>query len=212
MKLKSVFPKWMPILAGILVLVAVDPIRAQASTASEVIESFHAALIEVMQQEDEMDYQARRQHLEPLVAGDFDSTFMTRVAAGRYWKGMSADQKVALTDAFREMTLANYASRFHGYSGQHFETLSEKEVRGGRLFVRTRLVKADGDAVRIDYLMRPEADGWLIIDVFVDGKFSELAMRRSEFSPIVRDKGYDGLLEVIKTKVADLEAGKDVDE
>ena len=212
MKPRFVFPKWLRILAGILVLMAVDPIRAQASTAGEVIDAFHAALIHVMQKEDEMDYEARRQHLEPFVAGDFDSTFMTRVAAGSHWKGFSDDQKTALTDVFRRLTLANYAARFHGYSGQHFETLSEKEVRGGRLFVRTRLVKADGDEVRIDYLMRPREAGWLIIDVYVDGKFSELAMRRSEFSPIVRDKGYEGLLAVIKTKVADLEAGKDVDE
>ncbi len=212
MKPRSVFPKWLRILAGILVLMAVDPIRAQASTAGEVIDAFHAALIHVMQKEDEMDYEARRQHLEPFVTGDFDSTFMTRVASGSHWKGFSDDQKTALANAFGRLTLANYAARFHGYSGQHFETLSEKEVRGGRLFVRTRLVKADGDEVRIDYLMRPREAGWLIIDVYVDGKFSELAMRRSEFSPIVRDKGYEGLLAVIKTKVADLEAGKDVDE
>jgi phospholipid transport system substrate-binding protein len=212
MKPRAVFPKWLRILAGILVLVAVDPIRAQASTASEVIDTFHKALIHVMQQEDELDYAARRHHLEPLVAGDFDSFFMTRIASGSHWKGFSDQQKAALTDVFREMTLANYASRFHGYSGQRFETLSEKEVRGGRLFVRTRLVKSDGEEVRIDYLMRPKDKGWLIIDVYVDGKFSELALRRSEFSPIVRDKGYEGLLEVIKTRVADLEAGKDVDE
>ena len=212
MKPRSIFPKWLRILAGILVLTAVDPIRAQASTAGEVIDAFHAALIHVMQQEDEMDFADRRRHLEPFVVQDFDSTFMTRVASGSHWKGFSDEQKAALTDLFREMTLANYASRFHGYSGQRFETLSQKEVRGGRLFVRTRLVKADGDDVRIDYLMRSRDEAWLIIDVYVDGKFSELAMRRSEFSPIVRDKGYEGLLAVIKTRVADLEAGEDVDD
>ncbi len=52
MKPRSVFPKWLRILAGILVLMAVDPIRAQASTAGEVIDAFHAALIHVMQRED----------------------------------------------------------------------------------------------------------------------------------------------------------------
>lgn len=211
MKPTRLVPEWLRILAGILVLAAVDPIPASASTASEVITGFHEALIHVMQREDEMDYRARRDHLEPFLKSDFDSCFMTRIAAGSYWKDFSGEQRNALCNAFREMSLANYASRFHGYSGQRFETLSEREVRGGRLFVRSRLVKTDGDEVRIDYLMRDTEAGWQIIDIYLDGKFSELAVRRAEFSPIVRDKGYDGLLEVIKTKIADLEAGKDVD-
>ncbi|MEE8371649.1 MAG: ABC transporter substrate-binding protein [Sphingomonadales bacterium] len=211
MKLKGLFSRRFLIPLGILLLVAVDPIRAEASTASEVVEEFHAALIHVMKAAETMPFAERRSHLEPFVTEKFDSTFMTRVASGSYWREFSDDQKLELTGAFREMTLANYASRFHGYSGQKFETLSEKEVRGGRLFVRTRLLKSDGDVVRIDYLMREKEDGWKIIDIFLDGKFSELALRRSEFSPIVRDKGYEGLLGVIKTRVADLEAGKDVD-
>lgn len=211
MKLKGLFSRRFLIPLGILLLVAVDPIRAEASTASDMVEEFHAALIHVMKAAETMPFAARRGHLEPFVTGKFDSRFMTRVASGSYWRTFSDDQKLELTGAFREMTLANYASRFHGYSGQKFETLSEKEVRGGRLFVRTRLVKSDGTQVRIDYLMREKEDGWKIIDIFLDGKFSELALRRSEFSPIVRDKGYEGLLGVIRTRVAELEAGKDVD-
>lgn len=211
MKLKGLFSRRFLIPLGILLLVAVEPIRAEASTASEVVEEFHAALIHVMKAAETMPFAERREHLKPFVAAKFDSTFMTRVASGSYWRTFSDDQKLELTGAFREMTLANYASRFHGYSGQKFETLSAKEVRGGRLFVRTRLVKADGEAVRIDYLMRDRGAGWKILDIFLDGKFSELALRRSEFSPIVRDKGYEGLLGVIKTRVAELEAGEDVD-
>lgn len=194
---------------------AVDPISARASTSIEPaspaaqITAFHSELLVAMQNADAWGFARRRQHLAPQVAAGFDSRFMARVSSGRYWKGFSADEKTRLAEAFEAFTLANYAARFNGYSGQSFETADVQKRDEKRTFVRTNLVKSDGDAIRIDYLMQLSiSDGvrnWLIIDVFVEGRFSELAVRRSEFAPILRDQGIEGLIEVLQTRIGELE-------
>lgn len=198
------------VLAISLLLGLMEPITARASTPGEVIDGFHAELIAVMQNAESWDYVTRRDKLAPHVKADFDSAFMSRAAVGPpKWKSFSKEQQGELTATFREFTLANYAARFNGYSGQEFEQVEEQDVRDKFKFVKTRLVKAGGDNVRIDYLMRLKGEVWVIVDVFLDGTVSELALRRSEFAPVLKKQGYDGLIAMLKAKIADLEAGGD---
>ncbi len=171
----------------------------------QIIERFHAELLVVMQNAGDWDYRARRDRLAPSIVAMFDSGSMTRIASGRYWRGFEEDQKAALTAAFRAFTLANYAARFNGYSGQSFVTTGETRRDDRHTFVRAKLVKSDGEEIRIDYLMRLTGKKWRIIDVFVEGRFSELAVRRSEFAPVLRDRGFPGLIEVLRSKVSELE-------
>ena len=187
-----------------------EPMAARASTPGDVIDAFHAELIAVMQNAESWDYATRRDKLAPHVTSDFDSAFMSRAAVGPpNWKSFSKEQQGELTATFREFTLANYAARFNGYSGQEFEQVDEQDVRNKFKFVKTRLVKAGSDNVRIDYLMRLKGEVWVIVDVFLDGTVSELALRRSEFAPVLKKQGYDGLIAMLKAKIADLEAGGD---
>lgn len=203
------------VVLAVLMVAAVDPIFARASMLegepepTEQIDGFHAKLLVVMQNAGDWDFAKRRSELAPEIAARFDTTFMSRIASGRYWKRFSNDQKRDLSDAFRAFTLANYAFRFNGYSGQVFEMLAEEPQDARRTFVRTRILRSNGDPVRIDYLLMKrggDSGGWKIIDIYVEGRFSELAVRRSEFAPILRDQGFDGLLQVLKAKVEEIEA------
>ncbi len=69
------------------------------------------------------------------------------------------------------------------------------------VLVSSRIIKADGSPVEIDYLMRQDGAGtWLIADIYLDGTISELATRRSEFAAILRSQGIDGLIEALNRK------------
>ena len=83
------------------------------------------------------------------------------------------------------------------------------ELRGAVL-VHNQLVKVTGEAVAINYLVRRTDDGWRIVDVLLDGKFSELALRRSQYTSLLKNQGYDGLIEAMAAKAADLaDSGSD---
>jgi hypothetical protein len=51
--------------------------------------------------------------------------------------------------------------------------------------VKSQIIKANGEPVNVDYMMRRNGDTWLISDIYLDGAISEVATRRSEFIPTV---------------------------
>lgn len=67
-------------------------------------------------------------------------------------------------------------------------------------------MKSDGELIHLSYLMRQNDGVWQIADVYLNGTISELATRRSEFSSIIRARGIDGLVAVLKNKTESLAA------
>lgn len=191
-------------LAVVLVLFALP---ARAGEPVETITEFHDKLLNTMQHANEWNFEERREYLAPAVKETFNTRVMMRLAASSFWNLFSEEQKESLVKAFYDFTVSTYASRFKGYSGQEFEIVDEQDLKGGRVLVSTNLVKSNGGKIAINYVMMPDDQGdYQVIDVFLEGKVSELSLRRSEFSPILRDKGFTGLVGLLKTKVETLEA------
>jgi phospholipid transport system substrate-binding protein len=113
--------------------------------------------------------------------------------------------RTRLLNAFKSLTLATYASRFDGYSGQRFETIEEREGLRNDILVRTELVDTDGDTVALDYLVRQQDGEWMVIDVFFK-RISEMATRKSEYTSVIRRNGIDGLIQLLEAKVQEIEA------
>jgi len=72
--------------------------------------------------------------------------------------------------------------------------------------VKSQIVKANGDPVKVDYLMRRNGEDWLISDIYLDGAISEVATHRSEFGAIIRTQGVHGLIVALNRK-ADILTG-----
>jgi phospholipid transport system substrate-binding protein len=72
--------------------------------------------------------------------------------------------------------------------------------------VKSQIIKASGEPVKVDYMMRRSGDSWLINDIYLDGAISEVATRRSEFAAILKNDGIDGLIVALNRK-ADLLTG-----
>jgi phospholipid transport system substrate-binding protein len=74
------------------------------------------------------------------------------------------------------------------------------------IVVRSQIIKANGEPVKVDYMMRRNGESWLISDIYLDGAISEVATRRSEFAAIIRADGIDGLIAALNRK-ADILTG-----
>jgi len=70
--------------------------------------------------------------------------------------------------------------------------------------VRSRIIKANGEPLDVDYLMRRGGDVWLISDVYLDGAISEVATRRSEFAAVLNGEGIDALVAALNRKADEL--------
>ena len=107
--------------------------------------------------------------------------------------------------ADRPAPRAIYADRFDSYAGQKLQVTGEQPAAAG-VMVRSQIVKANGEPVNVDYMMRRNGNAWLISDIYLDGAISEVATRRSEFAAILKNEGIDGLIAALNRK-ADILTG-----
>ena len=190
------------LLLGWLVL---SPIAAQATPGpTEVIRHFCGQLLDVMQHATALGAKGRYQKLEPIVIGAFDLPFMARLSVGPSWAKLPREQKRRVAQAYGRYTTAVYATRFDGYSGERFEFLGEQKIKRG-MMVKTRIIKANGEPVSINFVLHDNDIAWQIRDVYLDSAISELATRRSEFSALLRAGGIDALIASLNKKADDLQ-------
>lgn len=176
---------------------AADAVQASHTTPEQVVAGFHTALLHAMH---DAAYQDRYDALAPAMNRAFDFATMTRIAIGPSWYNMQHEQQDALIDAFRRFSIANYASQFDQYSGERFEAAGASEPAPQGLIVATVMQPAQGKAIKFNYLMHRTAGGWRIVDIYLDGTISQLAVRRSEFASVLAQSGADGLRQLLDQK------------
>jgi phospholipid transport system substrate-binding protein len=170
--------------------------------AASRITSFYGSLLDTMKQAKQLGVKGRYDKLSPVLAKTYDLPSMSKLAVGPSWSALTPQQQAAIINAFTRMTIATYASRFDGFSGEQFQILETSDRTNGDKIVKTQIVKSDGGTVPLNYLMRKSGADWKIVDIYLDGTISELANRRAEFGAILKSGGPDALV-VSLTKQGD---------
>ena len=195
------------LLATVMTIAALcwsGPLAAESGTPQQVVERIDATLIEVMKNADQLGYSGRYATLEPILDHAFDYGFMARVSAGKYWRELDEAQKAELVDAFGRLSTATFAARFDGYGGEAFEVVGEEERPRNTMLVLNNLTTGDGEVIPINFLLSNRDDSWRVIDVYLDAKYSELAVKRSEFTSVISREGFEQLIASIETRIKEL--------
>jgi phospholipid transport system substrate-binding protein len=187
---------------------AESELAATASGPSQIVDTLHKNLLQVMKNATALSYEGRVKQLIPVVHELFDLSFMAEKSVGRHWKTLEDADRTRLLTTFRRFIVANYAGRFSGYSGQVFETLKEEPSAHSTMLVHSRILIRDGETIQLNYRLRRVEDRWRIIDVYLNGTVSELALRRSEYSSVIKREGFEALLSALDKRIDDLAAGK----
>ena len=186
-----------------MVVIAPSAGGAQLSP-SDIVTAFHQSLLGVMKEAKTLGVKGRFEKLASPLKQNFHFRLMTKVAAGSYWRKSGPAQIDRLVDAFTRLSISTYASRFDGYSGQSFETESEKPGPQKTILVKTRIIDPGFDPVDLTYVTHKIKGKWRIIDVLLDAGISELAVRRSEYRRVLKTGGVDGLIETLNRKADQL--------
>jgi phospholipid transport system substrate-binding protein len=179
--------------------------HAAPASGGDTVRSLYDALLGTMKNGRTLGQSGRFTQLEPVIRRTFDIPSMTRLSVGASWASLNEAQRQQLTDSFGRYISAIYADRFDSYAGQKLQVIGEQTNPGG-VMVKSQIVKANGEPVNVDYMMRRGADGWLISDIYLDGAISEVATRRSEFATTLKNDGVDGLISALNRK-ADMLTG-----
>src|SRR5271156_4264392 len=193
--------KLFPFAAAAFAILAFHPASA-ATDAKGTVDSFDAALMDVMKNAEKLGYKGRFDKFVPVIEKTYDLPLMTRISVGPQWASLTPDQQTKVIEAFKQLSIATYASRFDGYGGEQFQITGESPANGGDDIVDTKLVRPNNDPVELNYRLRKNGDDWKIIDVYLSGTISQLANYRSEFAATLRSGGADALVTLINQKVA----------
>jgi phospholipid transport system substrate-binding protein len=199
-------PAWKAVAAaaGLGLAMLSYPVHA-APTSGDTVQGLYDALLGTMRNGRTLGQSGRFTQLEPVIRRTFDIPAMARLSVGPSWASLSEAQRQQMTESFGRYISAIYADRFDSYAGQKLQVTGEQPNPAG-VMVRSQIVKANGEPVKVDYMMRRNGEGWLISDIYLDGAISEVATRRSEFAALLKTDGVDGLIAALNRK-ADMLTG-----
>jgi phospholipid transport system substrate-binding protein len=194
-------PVWkvMALGAGIGLAMLSYPVHAAPASGGDTVQGLYEALLTTMKNGRILGQSGRFAQLEPVIRRTFDIPAMARLSVGPSWASLTEAQRQQVTESFARYISAIYADRFDSYSGQKLQVTGEQPAPAG-VRVKSQIVKANGEPVKIDYMMRRNGESWLISDIYLDGAISEVATRRSEFAAILKNEGIDGLIAALNRK------------
>lgn len=188
------------LLLGLVLPVCSVPAASEMPGPAAVIRNFNAALLEAMKRADELGYTGRYMLLEPIIKDSFDLSFMAVQSVGKYGKNLKPQERDSLSKSYTDWTVATYAGRFDGYSGERFDVVSETGPVQGTVTVTSKLIKQNNEEVVFRYLLRKVEGIWRVVDIQISG-VSQLALTRAQFTGAIKEKGFKGLISMLREKI-----------
>jgi phospholipid transport system substrate-binding protein len=191
------------ILIAALILLSSSVAAAIEDPQQMVRETGDRILAELTERRTELEADPRRIYplVERTVLPHFDFRFMSQSAMGRFWRQASDEQKLGITEQFRELLVRTYATALLGYTGQQIEYLPVNFTPGDtKVVIPTRIAANDAPAIPINYRLRLNGEQrWQVYDVVIDG-VSLITNYRSQFTNVIRRQGIDGLITSLAAK------------
>jgi len=168
-------------------------------SARQVVEGFQAVLLDVMKQGKELGFSGRYDKLDVAIRNSHDLTKIARIVVGREWKKLTEEQQTKLVKVFAHLSISAYAYNFKEYGGESFRFVGEEKTARGGVIIHSLLVIPDDKDVKFDYMLKKKANSWKIINIIANG-VSDLALKRSEYTSVLKRQGFDTLIAKIVEK------------
>jgi phospholipid transport system substrate-binding protein len=139
----------------------------------------------------------RRQQIEQVIRHRVNFWQMAQRALGSPWTRLNDTERQEFVSLFVELirdTVANKIDQY--YDEQVFYLVEQRE--GSFAQVRTNLIGPKVDT-SLDFRLENQSGEWLVYDVVIDGA-SIVRNYRTQFSRIIRDRTYAGLVEKMKQR------------
>jgi phospholipid transport system substrate-binding protein len=174
-------------------------------SATAPIEQLDGAMLAAMKAGGTMTFEERYRTLAPVVEQVFNLDAVLAASIGLSWATLPEADKTTLAAAFRRYTVSSYVTSFNSYNGQSFQVQpTVRTLPNGSVVVQSRLIRANGSSVALDYVMRHGPAGWQAVDVLTDGSISRVAVQRSDFRELLKSGGVPALTAGLEHKVANL--------
>ena len=171
-----------------------------ASSPTEDVRSSVDAILVILQNS-ELDVQQKRADISKIINKRFDFRAMSQRTLATNWKKTSDEEKKQFTALFSQLIESSYVGKIEAYTNEKVEYPGEK-VKGKKAVVETLILTSSAD-IPVNYKLYQKGDQWLVYDVIIEG-VSLISNYRSSYQEIMKDEGFDGLLNKMQAKIDEL--------
>ena len=171
-----------------------------ASSPTEDVRSSVDAILVILQN-GELDVQQKRADISKIINKRFDFRAMSQRTLATNWNKTSDEEKKQFTALFSQLIESSYVGKIEAYTNEKVEYPGEK-VKGKKAVVETLILTSSAD-IPVNYKLYQKGDQWLVYDVIIEG-VSLISNYRSSYQEIMKDEGFDGLLNKMQAKIDEL--------
>lgn len=177
------------------------PAEAKAGSADQFIAGLGDNVIKVIT-DDASTQSEKERSFRQMFNESFDAEEVIKFILGRHWRAASDEQRREFRQAFEDLAVKTYATRFGQYSGEQFKV---KDARPGatqdEYFVPSAIERPNGPPLRIDWKVRRNGETWRIADIVVEGVSMALTYRQEYGAFIQKHDGkVQALIDTMKSK------------
>ena len=131
---------------------------------------------------------------EEKILPNFDFERISRLVLGKAWRKATDKQKTEFKYEFKNLLLRTYAVALSKYKDQKIEYKPLRMKPTDEIVtVKTEITQSGGQPIDVDYALAKQDDGWLVIDIIIEG-VSLVTNYRSQFASEIKKNGMDSLI------------------
>ncbi len=137
---------------------------------------------------------------EEKILPNFDFERISRLVLGKAWRTATDDQKTQFKYEFKNLLLRTYAVALSKYKDQKIEYKPLRMKPTDEIVtVKTEIIQSGAQPIDVDYALAKQDNGWLVIDIIIEG-VSLVTNYRSQFAGEIKRNGMDSLIKELANK------------
>ena len=134
-----------------------------------------------------------------LIYERFDFAEMAKLSLGKYWEGLSEDERREFVEVFATYLLRVYKSTLNSYNGEKISY--ERETQDGdRAQVDTKVTGKD-KPLFVNYKLHRLGDDWKVYDIAIE-QVSVTKNFRAQFNRVISESSFKDLIRRMKAPAA----------
>lgn len=198
--IKAVPVKTVPVKAVPVKVAAVGTTGFGFSDAASELKLTVEQVLEIVTDENlKKDGKSRKLALRKVIGKQFNFRRMAMHTLDSLWDRRTRQEQKQFTHLFQKLLEKSYMHMIENFQGGKVHFLSER-VKGDYAFIKTQIV-SEGRTIAIHYKLKREGKHWRVYDFLVQG-ISMVRNYRFQFSKVIRQESFKGLLKRLKEQTA----------
>lgn len=184
-----------------IIAAAVGRAHATPQQAVAQVRENAAQVLTILKKANGSNDAAVRKEAENYALPYFDFQRMTAQAVGQPWTQATPAQKQALAKEFQTLLIRTYSGTMLKFKNSTVDVKANPVVnKGGKeIVIRTEISQSGGKPVNMDFTTYQSGGKYRVYNVAVEGA-SLVTVYRNQFGETIKNKGFDGLIQDLKTK------------